>query len=398
MQNEVQLKGLETEIYVDDEIYGQDANSQREVDKRVACINKNLHGAKIFYGPYIKSISQVLAEGRAPMSISQVIQKRLETKATSEGEFWMSQTIDTGDAIAYHPDGRIKFVLDSKHLRKFASVEESVNKVGASVLAAYSNGALILSDRDYESLAGAETSEKNMGEFILRKYNSNRRKGMTPQEIKSNSLWQFLARDKSLLRDYVDYLFSNKELTSKDNGYNGLAMDIILPESKGKTPLLLPLRIEGGPTSELTGFYGLNWKDTRLFGVSSTLRQSPSYKSSKFQGDLERALASSSAGNIENALRYLSFNEDGSLHTNGNYDDDKKRVLYHDIVSEIPSDRITSVREKLEDSLPYLKAADQSNPESIRKYFKEKFGIPLESYSDVSLFYETLLEVETGKK
>jgi len=115
------------------------------------------------------------------------------------------------------------------------------------------------------------------------------------------------------------------------------------------------------------------------------------------EGNLEKELAPSRAKGIEKAVQYLSFESNGSLHTNGNYDADKKRIQYQEIIKKIPKKSIANIREKLDENLSALRTSEQVNPEAIRRYFKEKFGVPIDNYSDLDLFYRTLLEQETGK-
>jgi hypothetical protein len=358
------------------------SNSPRDISKRLEIINRYLGDVKMFYGKYIEQMPRLLSEGRVPMSISQVMQKRLAAEGTSMEEFWLTDNLfDTGDGIAYHPDGRIKIVLDSKHLRKASFVEEAINKIGGSILSEH--GTILLSNSDYENLQGDEFSGKDIERF----------KVMSP---KSNPLWQSLARNKLLLNDYVDYIAREYKRRFNSNDI----MNIILIEAS-KKPVMVPIHIHSGNGrkngSEIDGaFYGLNWHDTRLLGIVSNSKPL-NYSAPKIENELEKELLSSRAEGIEKAIKYLAFESDGSLHVNGNYDEERKRELYQEIVARITRDRITNIREKLEENLPSLKLTEQVKPEAIRKYFKEKFGAPIDTYSDIASFYEILLEREIGK-
>jgi hypothetical protein len=365
---------------IEDE-YNRGDNSSEAIKNRVKLLNRYLGRVKLFYGSYLKQMPILLSERRVPMSISQVMQMGLNTKNTLDKDFWTSLICDTGDAIAYHPDGRIKIILDSIHLRKFSFVEKAMNKLNASIIAPEGEGAIKLSETDYESLEGMELFEKDIKQYVIRGYNPNRKEGMSVKEAKSNPIWRFLARDKSFLGDYVDYI--SVENKGKD------IMDIVL-RKPSEIPILLPLRIEN---ERIDGaFYGVNWWDSRLFTLPVNFQLRKLQKAPR--KNLERELISSRADNIEKAINSLTFEQDGSLHIKGYYDKDEKITTYSEIIKKIPKDKLAKIRETLENNLPSLKISEGINSEVIKRYFKEKFGVPIENYDDVELFYQSLLKQE----
>ena len=112
---------------------------------------------------------------------------------------------------------------------------------------------------------------------------------------------------------------------------------------------------------------------------------------------LEKELTNSKATNLKSAVEHLTFEDDGSLHTNGNLDEEKKRKEYADIIKQIGYKGLTAIRMNFEDALPSLKISEEVNPGKIKTYFKEKFGVPIESYQDANMFYGCLIDRETKK-
>ena len=154
---------------------------------------------KEFYGRNIDQMPNLVAEGRTPLSVSGLMQRRLETRNSSETvrNSWWNNHFDTGDAIAYHPDGRIKVVLDAQSLREINPKSQ------------LSNGALVLPDGLYEKLDGQEFTRKDVQRYVG--------DWLSSKDAKSNPIWQALARDTKLLNDYVDAVFAQaKEQFSYD--------------------------------------------------------------------------------------------------------------------------------------------------------------------------------------
>ena len=153
-------------------------------------LNEQPVNYKEFYGRNVDQMPNLIAEGRTPLSVQGLMKRKLETQNASEAvrNSWMHNYFDTGDGVAYHPDGRIKIVPDARPLREMNSESKLVN------------GALVLPDGMYEKLEGQEFTRKDIQKYVG--------DAITSKEAKSNPLWQALARDPKLLNEYVDLIFN----------------------------------------------------------------------------------------------------------------------------------------------------------------------------------------------
>ncbi|MBI2106093.1 hypothetical protein HYT56_04625 [Candidatus Woesearchaeota archaeon] len=134
---------------------------------------------------------KLIAEGRTPMSASDLMKRRLDVRNASEAvrNSWLYNYFDTIDGIAYHPNGRAKVVLDAQPLRELTPSNR------------LKNGALILPSGSYEELEGQELSISD-----LEKYASG--DWLKQREVRDNPIWQILAGDENLLKEYSDLVFS----------------------------------------------------------------------------------------------------------------------------------------------------------------------------------------------
>jgi len=146
---------------------------------------------KEFCGREMEQMPKLIAEGRVPLSVNGLMQRRLEIRNASDDVKapWDSY-FDTGDAIVYHPDGRIKIVLDSQYLREMTSDTKR------------SGGALVLTLEQYDTMDGEEFEERKFGGY---------RELPSRKEVKDHPIWKFLARDQGLLDDYTDLIFREKK-------------------------------------------------------------------------------------------------------------------------------------------------------------------------------------------
>ncbi len=162
---------------------------------------------KKFYGRNIEQMPKLIAEGRIPMSVSQLMKRRLDVR-NSEKEVkssWLDNYFDTGDAIAYHPNGNMKIVLDSEILRQLNP--ESKLK----------NGVLVLEDGVYEKIDSGEFTRKEL-ENCVEKY-------LTKEQARENLVWNVLARDKNLLNDYTNFIFAEAKKRFNYNDNLGVYLD-----------------------------------------------------------------------------------------------------------------------------------------------------------------------------
>ena len=166
---------------------------------------------------YIDQMPALIAEGRVPMSVSDLMQRRREVSEKDQRtgiykfsdavrSAWNDYDFDTGDAVAYHPDGNIKIVLDAQPLREI-NPKSKLN-----------NGALALPDGMYETLKGAEFTREQIKNYVG--------KQLTSAGTKSNPFWQALVRDPDLLNSTVDSIFAQtKERFSYNENMGLYVMD-----------------------------------------------------------------------------------------------------------------------------------------------------------------------------
>ena len=192
--------------------------------------------------PNIEQMQKLIAEGRVPMSVSGFMQKRLDVRNSDADvkSFYMDNWFDTGDAVVYHPDGRVKIVLDSQTLRSMTP--ESPRN----------GGALILTAENYDALQGEEFKKGKLGktgDWLLR------------ADVKSHPVWKVLARDQALLNDYTDYIFTE--------GKHDTAMGIFPGSANGETPEMRAwcvCRLEGRSLVRDRNY--LVYSDGRLVGIA----------------------------------------------------------------------------------------------------------------------------------
>ncbi|MBI2651822.1 hypothetical protein HYX01_05095 [Candidatus Woesearchaeota archaeon] len=157
-------------------------------------LNKSGFKYKEFCGKTVDKMPQLIGEGRMPLSVAGLMEIRLETQnAPAEvRDYWRDNFFDTGDGIAYHPNGRIKIVADAIPLREMNSGSRLVD------------GTLVLPHDIYKSLEGMEFTRE-----AIERYFSD---GYTREGAKLNPLWKILARDQHLLNEYVDLTFAEAKL------------------------------------------------------------------------------------------------------------------------------------------------------------------------------------------
>ena len=126
--------------------------------------NEPVDHYKEFYGRSTEQMPMLIADGRVPMSVNGLMQRNLEvSEKDASGMYkfsdpvrsaWMDNYFDTGDAIALHPNGNIKVVLDAQPLREMNSRSQ------------LSNCALVLPDGMYEKLEGHEFTREQIKNYI----------------------------------------------------------------------------------------------------------------------------------------------------------------------------------------------------------------------------------------
>jgi len=154
---------------------------------------------KKFYGQNVEQMPKLIADGRVPMSVAQLMQRRLVLKNyddTVESSY-RDNYFDTGDAVVYHPDGRVKIVFDALPLREMTPKSR------------LNNGRLILTNDIYDSLQGEEFKYGELGKINC---------FLSKKEVKAHPVWRVLLRHpdnvpselaiSGLLEESVDYIFA----------------------------------------------------------------------------------------------------------------------------------------------------------------------------------------------
>ncbi len=129
-----------------------------------------------------------------------------------------------------------------------------------------------------------------------------------------------------------------------------------------------------------------------LFGFK---KYSPSEEENELtkDSDSKMRLIKKKAEGIENAVKSLTLINRGTLTSNGYQDEREKEIEYLEIAKTLPLETRILLMDKLSEGISFFKISEEKNPQSIRKYF-ERFGAPIETISDLELFYESLLEIK----
>jgi hypothetical protein len=202
---------------------------------------------KEYYGQNTEQMPKLIADGRVPIIVPQLLQKRLESVGTSDENYFWNNYFDTGDGIAYHPDGRVRIVPSATNMR---SINPQSN---------IKNGALVLSDNDeFESLVGTDFSRKDIDKYANKLYKS-------AEQVSDNPLWIKLAGgDISLLKEYAKKDFE----LAKKKGYSSERMGVWLHDAP-ETPIMRLCYINRFfNSSSAYGLNGLYHINGRLVGVS----------------------------------------------------------------------------------------------------------------------------------
>jgi len=208
-------------------------------------LNATREAYQEFYGRNVEQMPKLVADGRVPMNVSQLMQRRLDVRNSDKAVkgSYMDNYFDTGDAVVYHPDGRVKIVLDSQTLRDMTPESQRVG------------GALIIGEDVYNTLEEEEFKKGKLG-----KVNEQ----MSREDVKSHPVWKALARDQGLLNDYADYIFAEgKERFGYDTAMG------VYPDSAGDNPKLRAWFVYGLEVrSDADGWLDLDNLCGRFVGIA----------------------------------------------------------------------------------------------------------------------------------
>jgi hypothetical protein len=108
---------------------------------------------KEFYGKNTEQMQKLISEGRVPMTMKQIIERRLNSK-----QGWKDNYFDTCDAIVYGENGKFKIIKNCKILKEMTS---------KTIL---TNGAIKLSEKEYKNINGKEfnnPSKEEVWKYLL---------------------------------------------------------------------------------------------------------------------------------------------------------------------------------------------------------------------------------------
>jgi hypothetical protein len=162
---------------------------------------------RVFEGFIIGQMPYLISEGFVPASASQIMRGRLDGKL----DWDVSYT--SGDAIIYHPDGRVKLVYDAAPLRELDDGDDHVLK----------NYSLVLPDDAWDSLDGVVLSKEDVKKYSVKPVviphgadaSDYEVEAESVSDIKKNPFWRFLARyDWKLLDKTAEEFLSRPKIHS----------------------------------------------------------------------------------------------------------------------------------------------------------------------------------------
>lgn len=215
-----------------------------------------------FTGRATECMPKLISQGRVPMSVSQIMQKRLEF-SSNLGTYldvsfpWKDYSgieacVSTGDAGIVHPNGDLKIVLDSSHLREI-SKRSRLN-----------HGGLIIDEETYDALPARVFSKLDRLKFNF---------ALSKEDVKKNPIWIYLARgDMELLNDYTDFIFSGNKYRPSPKSAMGIYCPSIKSEyslsNKKPSPELRSFSLANVLyDSNLSCWNSLDEKYSRLMGI-----------------------------------------------------------------------------------------------------------------------------------
>lgn len=205
-------------------------------------LNETIELYKPFPGRNVEQMPLLIAEGRVPISMYGVLQRRTDKTLTEKARsWWFNNYIDSGDADAVHPNGKHKLVHDAQLLRELTAKSQLVN------------GGLVLEDGVYESLDGEEFTPAQ-----IERYTGS---DLTIEQTKANPFWQRFARnDLDLLNEYASKVF---ERTGNSESMG------VFPSAKEKVPIMRSWYADWVDDRCGTfGYYDLGYAGGRLVGVA----------------------------------------------------------------------------------------------------------------------------------
>jgi hypothetical protein len=220
-------------------------------------LNTPSEAYKEFYGRNTEQMPKLIADGRVPMNVPQLMQRRLEVRK-GPGEVktaWVDNYFDTSDLPIYHPNGDLKIVYTTNN-------DGSLTSEGRILLpmitpeSQRNGGALVLSEDVYKALEGEVFKKGKLGKTG---------DSMSKADVKADPVWKVLARDQALLNDYTDFIFAE----GKERFGYGTAMGVYLGSCGGDKPEMRAWYVRGlDYRSDASGWDGLDVDYGRLVGIA----------------------------------------------------------------------------------------------------------------------------------
>ena len=153
-------------------------------------LNESPPRYKEFYGPYAEQMPRLLREGRTPMTVADVMRRRVEVarSATDVRAAWLDHYLHTSDAILYDTSGRLKIVRAAGLL------------TAVTPQCAIRDGALTIDAAVYDAVAAPEFAASDLVTGMP----------LSAHDVRCNPVWLALAgEDRALLDEYVTMVFKN---------------------------------------------------------------------------------------------------------------------------------------------------------------------------------------------
>ena len=211
--------------------------------------NEELNGLpplpyKIFEGRYYDAMPALREEGRIPMTLRQIAEKRLEVLISGDEDLihiWWDTYFNTVDAIAYNKD-EIKVIPNSQMLMNINPDAE------------LKNGALVLTEEQYNNLEGKTFQRSELAV----------EEPLTKKQAKEHPVWQELLGD--VLNEYVDAVFEVEKKRCGKYVKDPKLMIVYLANAEN-VPTLYPWFVGMVDSrSDLFGSYDLDY-DSILVGI-----------------------------------------------------------------------------------------------------------------------------------
>jgi hypothetical protein len=209
------------------------------------------------YGRNVDQMPKLITDGRVPMNTAQLMQRRLDVRNSDAKvkSAYMDNYFDTGDGVAYHPDGRVKIVLDSQTLREMTPDTSS-------------GGALLLTEDVYNALEGEEFKKGKLGKV---------NEWMSREDVKAHPVWKVLARDQGLLNDYTDHIFGEYQARfAKGTPLEDVRAMRVFPDSAGDQPKMRAWCVDMLESwTDVSGWSDLGYAGGRLVGIAPEALSTP---------------------------------------------------------------------------------------------------------------------------